>query len=219
MDFLISKVDLHHTRFLDAAPPRAGDGEALLEVASFGLTSNNITYAVFGEAMSYWSFFLAEEGWGRLPVWGFAEVRESHVEGLQEGTRVFGYLPASSELLVAPTRVDAHGFIDSSPHRAKLPPAYNGYVRTQADPSYDAGREDQQMLLRPLFFTSYLIDDFLQDSAFAADTVVISSASSKTASALAFLLSQRGGVDVLGLTSARAAPFARELGVYGELVP
>ena len=48
------------------------------------------------------------------------------------------------------------------------------------------------MLLRPLFFTSWLIDDFLRDSdMFGAGTVVLSSASSKTASGLAFLLSPR----------------------------
>ena len=50
------------------------------------------------------------------------------------------------------------------------------------------------MLLRPLFFTSWLIDDFLTDSGlFGASTVVLSSASSKTASALAFLSRRQAG--------------------------
>ena len=75
------------------------------------------------------------------------------------------------------------------------------------------------MLLRPLFSTSYLIDDFLEDSAFfAADTIILSSASSKTASALAFLLGRRDGVDVVGLTSPRSVEFTRSLGVYDHLV-
>ena len=50
------------------APPEFEPGRVLLEVAAFGLASNNITYAMFGEAMSYWSFFRVEQGWGRVPV-------------------------------------------------------------------------------------------------------------------------------------------------------
>jgi Protein of unknown function (DUF2855) len=219
MDFVIAREDLHSIRFLESSLPEPGPGEALLAVHSFGLTSNNITYAMFGEAMSYWSFFPTEEGWGRMPVWGFAEVSQSRAEGLPEGTRVYGYLPPSTELLINPTRINEQGFIDASPHRAALPPAYNGYTRVNADPIYEASQEDEQMLLRPLFFTSYLIDDFLDDSNFfGASTIILSSASSKTSSALAFLLSRREGIEVLGLTSARSAEFARGLGVYDHVL-
>jgi NADPH:quinone reductase-like Zn-dependent oxidoreductase len=219
MDFLIAKDDLHRCRFDERPAPEPGHGQALLRVDAFGLTSNNITYATFGEAMSYWSFFPAEDGWGRVPVWGFAEVLASSVAELEPGARVFGYLPPSSELLVEPAHVSAQGFVDASAHRAALPRAYNRYARVDADPLYDAEREDEQMLLRPLFLTSFLIDDFLEDSdLFGADTVVLSSASSKTASALAFLLSKREGIDVIGLTSSRSAEFARTLGVYDHVI-
>ncbi len=219
MDFLIARDDLHRCRWQEDDPAEPQPGQALLSVERFGLTSNNITYAAFGEAMSYWSFFPAEDGWGRMPVWGFAAVSESRVEGLPEGTRLYGYLPPSSTLLVAPTRVGPQGFVDASPHRAELPAAYNSYARTSADPIYEAEREDQQMLLRPLFFTSWLIDDFLREgNLFGAETVVLSSASSKTASALAFMLSREGGIFVVGLTSARSADYARSLGVYGEVL-
>jgi hypothetical protein len=154
-----------------------------------------------------------------MPVWGFAEVLESRAESLAVGTRVYGYLPPSTELLVKPERVDAHGFLDASPHRATLPAPYNGYVDVSADPIYDAATEDRQMLLRPLFFTSYLIDDFLADSDFfGAATIVLSSASSKTAGALAYLLSRRDGIDVVGLTSARSAEFTRSIGVYDHVI-
>lgn len=219
MDFLIAKKDLHECRFADAPPAALGPGQARLRVERFGLSANNITYAMFGEAMSYWSFFGAEEGWGRMPVWGFAEVTESDAAELEPGTRVYGYLPPSSELVVRPARIDARGFLDASPHRASLPAAYNGYARAEADPIYEAGTEELQMLLRPLFFTSFLIDDFLEDaSMFGAGTVVLSSASSKTASGLAFLLSHRDGVEVAGLTSARGMAFTDSLGVYDRVV-
>jgi hypothetical protein len=219
VDFLVAKDDLHSCRVVESETPELQPGEALLRVASFGLSANNITYAMFGEAMSYWSFFPAEDGWGRVPVWGFAEVTDSRHEELAAGTRVYGYLPPSTELVVEPVRVSERGFLDGSEHRARLPPAYNSYARTDADPIYDADHEDEQMLLRPLFFTSYLLDDFLADSElFGADTAVLSSASSKTASGLAFLLSRREGIDVVGLTSSRSAEFTRSLGVYDHVV-
>jgi hypothetical protein len=219
VDFLVAKDDLHRCRVLETDRPELETGQAQLSVHSFGLTSNNITYAKFGQAMSYWDFFPAGEHWGRMPVWGFADVSASRHDQLEVGARVFGYLPPSTELLIAPARVDAHGFVDASPHRARLPPAYNGYARVESDPVYDAAHEDAQMLLRPLFFTSYLIDDFLDECAvFGANIVVLSSASSKTASALAYLLSLRQGIHVVGLTSARSIEFTRGLGVYDQLI-
>jgi Protein of unknown function (DUF2855) len=219
VDFLIAKDDLHRCRFAEQPPPALEPGQARLRVERFGLSANNITYAMFGEAMSYWSFFAAEEGWGRMPVWGFAEVAESGAAALAPGARVYGYLPPSSELVVRPARIDARGFLDASPHRATLPAAYNGYVRVEADPIYEADTEELQMLLRPLFFTSFLIDDFLDEaSMFGASTVVLSSASSKTAGGLAFLLSRRDGVELVGLTSPRSAAFADSLGVYDRVV-
>ncbi|MEA2140990.1 MAG: hypothetical protein QOC91_1089 [Solirubrobacteraceae bacterium] len=219
MDFLIARDDLHRCRFDDGDATELAAGQALLRVERFGLTSNNITYAKFGDAMSYWNFFGAPEGWGRMPVWGFAEVADSRAGALDPGTRVYGYLPPSSELVVTPARIGAQGFVDASAHRAELPAAYNGYARVDADPIYDAGSEPEQMLLRPLFFTSYLIDDFLDDaSLFGARSAILSSASSKTASALAFLLSRRDGVEVIGLSSPRGAEFARGLGVYDHVV-
>jgi hypothetical protein len=219
MDFLIAREDLERTRFDERPPLEAGPGQAVLRVARFGLTSNNITYAKFGEAMSYWDFFAAPEGWGRMPVWGFAEVGSSQVDGLAAGTRLYGYLPPSRELLVQPTRVGPAGFVDGAPHRAALPAAYNGYTATSADPIYEPDTEDQQMLLRPLFFTSWLLDDFLRESeVFGAPTVVLSSASSKTASGLAHLLSRDGAATVIGLTSAGAADFTRGLGVYDHVI-
>jgi hypothetical protein len=219
VDFLIAKDDLHRCRFDEDAPAELGPDQARLRVERFGLSANNVTYAMFGEAMSYWSFFPAEEGWGRMPVWGFAEVVESEAGQLEPGTRVYGYLPPSSELVVRPARIDERGFVDASPHRASLPAAYNGYARVEADPIYESDSEELQMLLRPLFFTSFLIDDFLDDaSLFGAGTVVLSSASSKTANGLAFLLSRRDGVEVVGLTSARGAAFTDSLGVYDRVL-
>jgi hypothetical protein len=219
-DFLVKRGDLRECRVAESEAPAVGPGEALLRVDCFGLTANNVTYAVMGEAMSYWDFFPAEDGWGRIPVWGFAEVERSEADGVEPGTRVYGYLPPSSHLPVRPAGAGPQGFLDGSPHRAALPSAYHRYLSTAADPFYRAGTEAIQMLLRPLFFTSFLIDDQLDDEGLTGrGPIVISSASSKTAIAAAFLLAQRDGVELIGLTSARNAEFVEGLGTYGRVVP
>jgi hypothetical protein len=220
VDFQVKRDDLRECRVIEADPPELEPGQALLAVDAFGLTTNNVTYAVFGEAMSYWDFFPAEAGWGRVPVWGFADVAATAHDGLAKGTRLFGYYPPSTHLVVTPDPVDERGFVDSSPHRANLPSAYNRYSTVDADPMYDPAYEDQQMLLGPLFFTSFLIDDFLDDNGFFdAGTAVLSSASSKTALSLAFLLDRREGIEVIGLTSPGRVGFVEGTGVYDRVVP
>jgi hypothetical protein len=218
-DFLVKRDDLRECRINEGSPPEIEPGRALLRVDTFGLTANNVTYAVMGEMMSYWNFFPAPEGWGRVPMWGFAEVEQSEAEGVEPGTRLYGYLPPSSHLAVTPTRANERGFIDASPHRAELPSAYHRYLATATDPFYREDREELQMLLRPLFFTSFLIDDQLQDDGLVEQgPVILSSASSKTAIAAAFMLAQREGVEVVGLTSQRSLGFVEGLGIYARTV-
>ncbi len=218
-DFLVKRDDLRECRIAESPVPEPGDGEALLRVESFGITANNVTYAVFGEAMSYWDFFPAEEGWGRVPTWGFATVEASEADGVEAGARLYGYLPPSSHLMVQPADADASGFLDASPHRERLPSAYHRYLATTQDPFYRPESEAIQMLLRPLFFTSFLIDDQLVDEEMAGrGPVLVSSASSKTAIAAAYLLSRREGVEVVGLTSPSNVAFVEGLGIYGLTV-
>ncbi|MGI8795042.1 MAG: DUF2855 family protein [Acidimicrobiia bacterium] len=216
MDFEVKRDDLRSVRTVNAGVPDLDDGQSLLHVSRFALTANNVTYAVFGDAMSYWQFFPAEEeGWGRVPVWGYADVEASRAEELVEGERVYGYLPMSTHLLVTPGRVDAAGFVDAAPHRTSLPPAYNRYQRVGGDAGYDPAREREHAILRPLFVTSFLLDDWLDDDdMFGARSVALASASSKTALGLAHLLSSRGSVEVVGLTSAGNADFVRSVGYY-----
>jgi uncharacterized protein DUF2855 len=218
-DFLVKRGDLRACRIADSGAEELETGEALLRVDAFGLTANNITYGVFGETMSYWRFFPAAEGWGRVPMWGFAEIERSEADGVEAGTRVYGYLPPSSHLVVRPADADDRGFVDGSPHRAPLPSAYQRYLATATDPFYRDDTEEMQMLLRPLFFTSFLIDDQLDDDDLTGrGPILISSASSKTAIAAAFLLAQRPDVELVALTSARSAAFVEGLGIYDRTV-
>lgn len=220
IDFVVDREDLRRCQFVRAAHPGdVADGQVLLRVDQFAFTANNVTYAVAGDMMSYWNFFPAAPGWGRIPVWGFADVARSRHSDLREGTRVFGYLPMSTYLVVQPGGFSRGGFVDAAPHRAGLPAVYNQYSLVAQDAGYVAQHEDQQMLFRPLFVTSFLLDDFIADNdGFGARTVVLSSASSKTALGLAFLLSRTKRAEVVGLTSAANATFVERLGCYDRVV-
>lgn len=220
-DFLVNKRDLKVARTVDGHLGPLAVGQVLLKVDTFALTANNITYAAFGDAMQYWNFFpAADAADGRIPVWGFADVVESRCEGVAVGERFYGYFPMSTHLMVEPAQVGPRGFVDGAAHRKGLHAVYNQYVRTSADPGYRADQEAQQMLLRPLFTTSFLIDDFLVDNAFyGAAAVILSSASSKTAYGAAFCLKHHARtVRIVGLTSPGNLAFVRGLGVYDEVV-
>ncbi len=219
---LVRKNQLNETRLHTAEAAPLADGQIRIHVDSFALTSNNITYAAFGDAMNYWQFFpTAEDGWGSIPVWGFGTVLQSLHPGVAVGEKIYGYFPMASETVLSPARLDSSGFYDGAPHRRELHPVYNQYLRCNTDPFYTASTEAIQALLRPLFITSFLIDDFLADNDFfgaAGGAMLLSSASSKTAYGTAFQLAQRPGIEVIGLTSPGNVAFCESLGCYSRVL-
>jgi hypothetical protein len=220
LDFQVRRDDLRTTRWTELERLPLEEGELRLAVDRFAFTANNITYAVTGDMLHYWKFFPADDGWGRLPVFGFADVTESRAPGVTVGTRLFGYLPMSSDFVVRPAQIGPAGFVDISERRAKLPVFYNEYIRSDAIAGLSDETEGCYALLRPLFLTGFLIDDFLgENNFFGARTVLIASASSKTALALAFMLARRSSeVDVVGLTSAGNRAFVEQLNIYDRVV-
>jgi len=218
-DFVVSRKDLREHKMVETKLPDLGDGDVLVKVDKYAFTSNNVTYAAFGEAMQYWDFFPAPEGCGRIPVWGFGDVVASKCDGIAVGERIYGYLPMSSHVVLKCDRVKPQGFVEVSPHRSHLAAVYNQYTRVANDPTYDKSREDEQCLLGPLFKTAFFIDDLIADNDFyGAKAVVLSSASSKTALGTAFLLSQHSGIEVIGLTSPGNKAFVESTGYYSRVV-
>lgn len=219
-DFLVRRGNLHECAWFDAPDPATvalAPGQVLLAVDAFAFTANNITHAVFGDTSGYWRIFPAREGWGTVPVWGFAVVVRSAHSDITVGERIYGPMPMSTHFVVEADDVTAAGFTNASAKRRELAAIYFRYVRANSDASYEPAREAEQMLWRGLFMHGYLIDDFLADADFfGARSVIVSSASSKTAIALAFWLLRRGreACELLGLTSRTNQAFVEGLGCY-----
>lgn len=225
MDIEVDRDEYTRWRVSDAAPRALAEGEARLRIDRFGFSSNNISYAAIGDMLRYWDFFPpgptdADDAtrWGLVPVWGFAEVVETRSSEVTVGERIFGFFPMATELVIEVGNADAFNVFDVAAHRAGLAGPYNSYRRCAADVAYRADGEEVMMLLYPLFFTSFVIDDFLSDKDdFGAEQVVISSASAKTALGAAHRLHARG-VKTIGLTSVANVAFCRSLGVYDEVL-
>ena len=221
IDMRVKRDDLSAYEFDETTTLEPAEGQALLKIDQFAFTANNVTYAVAGEMLSYWGLFAAPEGWGRIPVWGFANVIASRAEGLPEGERLYGYLPMSTHLLIQPDRISQSALFDANPKREGPHDTYHRYLRCAADPMYSPDYEAEQALFRPLYTTSFIIDDFCETNGFfGAKQIIFASASSKTAIGAAFLLNRRAGRDfsVVGLTSAGNKSFVEGLGVYDQVL-
>jgi hypothetical protein len=134
------------------------------------------------------------------------------------GERLFGYFPMATHLVIEAADVSKRGLRDGAAHRQGVAPVYNAYARVGGDPAYAGRQGDYQALLRPLFMLSFLVDDFLaENNDFGARSVLLSSASSKTAFGLAHLLHSRGR-KVIGLTSAGNTSFVGSLPCYDEVI-
>ena len=217
MHLEIDRTDITKTRLVETvAPTSAAPGTVVLRLEKFALTSNNISYALSGDFLDYWGFFPAEAGWGRLPAMGFSVVTSSAVPGIEEGSRWFGFHPVADHHVVEAI-VKSGGFFDNADRREKHAPAYRQF--DPADPSRSDEDESYYLLLRGLFVTSHLCEDFLRDNAmFGAAQVLITSASSKTSLALAHEVRVNGVARSVGLTSPSNIEFVRNTGLYDEVV-
>tara|TARA_E500000305_G_scaffold23426_1_gene17641 strand:+ start:1165 stop:2277 length:1113 start_codon:yes stop_codon:yes gene_type:complete len=213
---LVNKTNLDSTKRVSTPVGETlGEGEILLKVERFALTTNNITYAFAGAGLGYWNFYPEPDPWGCVPVWGFATVIESQCAEITVGDQVFGFLPTASHLVLKPAKIDDVAFFDSTDHRADLFTWYNRYFRCAADPVFTKDSADVQPVLWPLFMTGWMLAEKIGN---AADTIYISSASSKTALSIAWSVKhQKCEARSIGLTSKGNKGFVEGLGIYDEV--
>ena len=200
-------------------------GEILVEIEKFAYTANNITYAVAGDMIGYWQFFPPvgenKDGWGVIPVWGFASVVESKSDEIPIGDRLFGYFPPAKHLKMKPVKSNERRCIDGSAHRAKLPAGYNMYQRVNNEKNYNPEFDRERMLLFPLHLTSFCLWDALKEKDwYGAKQIIILSASSKTSTGLGYALqADESAPKVIGMTSERNLETLKNLNIYDQCLP
>jgi hypothetical protein len=216
---LIKRNDVSHFEWRALEKESLREGQVRIDLSLYSLTTNNVTYAVMGEGvLGYWDFFphKADPSFGRLPVWGFGIVSESHCEGINLGQRVYGYFPLAQSLVTEPTKITERGFIDKAEARSRKSQVYNQYFFSDTDPSYDQGFEKEASVFRPLYGTGWWLSDLItQDQ--HLKMVILTSASSKTALCTAYQL-KKSGLKLLGLTSKNNRDYVRSLGLYDQVL-
>ena len=217
----VKRSAFRETKVVNFDTPALKEGEVLVAIDKFGLTANNVSYALSGDMLGYWKFYPAEGDWGKVPVWGCANVVESSCDEIPVGERLWGFFPMASHTVLKPGKIRETVFNDIAEHRSELPGLYNQYRRTAAEPSQLQAMEDERCLLFPLFMTSYVVYDYLIDNNFfGAEQVLIGSVSSKTGFGLAKMLKDDPAVTarVIGLTSAGNKDFVESMGCCDEVV-
>ena len=228
MELMVERKNLNNLVTRKSPVSEIQDGEVLIKVNKFALTSNNITYGVFADQLGYFEFYPCRDeesgeikkDFGILPVWGMGTVVSSKCGDVPVGEYIYGFFPMGSYCVFKPVKVTPHSLIDGAEHRKKLPAGYNSYNRAKMNPFYSQDHEEFMCLMLPLYFTAWSLNDFFVESNFfGADSMIIGSASSKTAIALAW--EQRAGnygKKVIGLTSPKNAAFVKGLDIYDQVV-
>lgn len=218
--FEVQKSSLANTRYITTdMSTDLVENEVILQVDKFALTANNISYGVAGDTLGYWNFFPSTQGWGRIPAMGYSQVIASRCKNVSVGERVWGFVPMASHVKIIAGNVTDTSFSDISVNRLGLSPVYASFERVTQNPFYQENNEDFDLLVRGLFTTAWLIEDFMFDQGyFGAEQYIVTSASSKTSIALAFAIKARGDKVVLGITSNSNKAFVEDLGCYDQVV-
>jgi len=220
--FNVKKKHFIESEWTTEPQTNLSEGEVRLRITQFAYTSNNTTYAVAGDYIGYWKFFPStlDAEWGVIPCWALGEVIESKSDEIKVGEQFYGFYPMASHLTVKPGQIRPDGFTDIAEHRSQLPVIYNRYMRCAGDPFYNSDTEAEQLIFRPLFTTSYLINFMLEESDyFNAEQIILTSASSKTALGLAHCLKNSAkSIRIIGLTSESNMDFVKASQYYDEVL-
>lgn len=226
VDHLISLDDITVQKFVPSSCNEStvpGPNQILVKLDNFTISANNITYALTGDTLGYWSFFPTPEnpGWGRVPIWGFADVVRSSVPGVEAGTRIHGVFPISTYSILDVTLIESTppALYEISPVRSKSPVLYKRYRIVPAE-TKDTTQELLEVTLLVNFYSAFLMSETsLAEEKIDGKTVVILSASSKTGSSTASILKKRNpSTRIIGVSSTTEnKDFAAATGFYDDV--
>ena len=215
--------DARQIATFEATENAVSDGEILVKVDKLALTANSISYGLAGKSglIRYLDIFPATEGLANLPCWGYADIVASKHPQIEAGTRIYGFFPIASHVIMAPGEASRNGFTDTKQCRTVVPAFYNEYAFTKTEPGYAPEFEETIMMFRPLFGTSFLMQSYCEDHHFhGASRVIVTSASAKTAMGFGYLMKKNfgGKIKTIGLTSSRNFDFVTQLDCFDSVL-
>jgi hypothetical protein len=219
-------------------PPLKGD-HVRVRTAIISLTNNNVSYALLGTALHWWAAYPVPadlqtpyndtKAYGIVPAWGYGEILESKVGGLEPGMLLWGFWPTSSlpaDLYLKSADVAGH-FIEISEGRKNLWNLYQRYVLPDANArlaSLTPQKVEEmawEAAVRPVWEAGYLLNRSIfgkthihpanagpwskEDADLSAAVVVNLSASSKTGRAVTEALVSRRSEKLLGFMTVSSA--------------
>ncbi len=213
-------------------PAAAQKSAVTLEVIKSGLTANNTFYIRLGDEAPF-NFFkcypvdskaelvkdktLPMDGYVHPPAWGLAKVLDSTVESIPVGSTYLGHLPIGTHVSFKSANVNNDG--NMVIERAEVDSAYNVFYKIDEDDALlTEAYGDVALVCWPGIITGFGCYFTLQKNNFyGANNLVITSASSKVALALAFYLKDSGR-RVIGYTSELNKKFCEETGLYSQVL-
>lgn len=213
-----SVLEIHRDRPYDGFTtvreplPTGAPESVLLAVEQFSLATNNLSYILVNDVLRTLDAFPSPTPHhARVPVWGVAEVIDADPSVAAVGTRVAGFLPMATHTAVHVASGET-GLLSVDAQRVGMLPIYRRLTPVLTEAGSNAA-DVETVLLAVASFAALLAADV---TATGARTVVVSSASSRSAAALSRLLT-RAGIDVIGLTSAKHRHVAQSMAVYSRV--
>lgn len=214
------------------AEPTQQSGTVSLEILKSGLTANNTFYLRFGDKDPF-NFFhcypvdstaelvqdksTSHDEFVHPPAWGVAQVVASTIDEIVVGTKYLGHLPIATSVTFKDVSVNEEG--NMVVKRPKVDAAYNVFRKIDPDDALLTEEYgDLALVCWPGIMTGFGCFSTLQMKGYyGADNLVITSASSKVALALAFYLKD-SGKNVVGYTSKSNVPFCQSTGLYSQIL-
>ena len=159
------------------------DGHTRVRTVLIGLSSNNLSYALLGSVRNWWDAYPVpialpkpydnREQYGICPAWGYGEVMESKISGIEPGMLFWGFWPTSRDpidLRLEPADARGH-WIETSEHRESLMNLYQRYMLKESSAglkSLDSSTIEGmawEAACRPIWEAGYLLNRAVFSSA------------------------------------------------------
>lgn len=156
-------------------------------------------------------------------VWGIIEVTKSRLDGVEVGSKYLAQLPIGESVSFSSAKVDPATNNSVIVDRPGVFPAYNIFKKWDGD---NEDYEDLALACFPGIVTGFGLNFNLRNhDYYGADAVVLTSASSKVALALAVYLKHNNSEDypgttkkIIGYTSESNKEFCEKTGLYDEVL-